>query len=273
MTMERRIADEDDTLDRPHVEVTVDTMPIFARGTREMDPRLIRQSPAEVGPRSLENYLEQIVHDLKAPLATMALEITLLDHRLVGGDAVDVRPILARLMQNVDFLDRMVHDLLDGWAPETLRKIRRSTDLRALVQAAIVRSIPTSEHRRVRLDAPRSVILQLDDLRIERVVANLLSNALKFSPARSAIVVRLDVHRDRCCVSVRDSGPGVTPAEAGFIFDKYRRTHSSRLYQGSGLGLWVSRKIVEDHGGTMGVDSVPGGGSRFFFELALSAQP
>jgi two-component system sensor histidine kinase VicK len=261
-------AEREPTIAR-RIESVVEPRTRFAQGTLELDPRLLHPPAPDVDAETLQEHLVQIAHDLKAPLATMALEITLLDQRRAAGEDVDPRASLARLMQNVSFLDRMVHDLIDGWSPESMHAVRRLTDLRALLETVIERSTPASGANRIVFEAPRTVTLELDDLRIQRVVANMLSNALKYSPPRSTVVVRLDVHLDHCCVSVSDAGPGITQAEAGFIFDKYRRTHSSRLYPGSGLGLWVSRKIVEDHGGVMGVDNVPGGGSRFFFELAL----
>src|SRR5689334_21613556 len=99
-----------------------------------------------------KDELVEIVHDLKAPLATIALEVTLLDHRIADGEAVDARPVLARLLHNVDFLDRMVHDLLDDWSPVTRR--RALADMRTLLQKTLDRSLFTKDRSRVRLDSP-----------------------------------------------------------------------------------------------------------------------
>src|SRR5690606_13760352 len=74
----------------------------------------------------------------------------------------------------------------------------------------------------------------------------------------------------RACVSVIDSGPGIPNDEVATLFHKYRRASTSRGHNGSGIGLYVSRKIVEAHGGSVGVESVPGAGSRFYFELPVS---
>ncbi len=261
--MEELVADEEQAVDRSPAEARE---VVFARGTQPIDRA--NMADLEVGVR--ESDLAQIVHDLKAPLAVIALEITLLLNRLAEGEDVEARPILARVMHNIDFLDRMVHDLLDGWLPGPPRGVRARADLRALLDTAIEHAVPPQDRVRVRLDAPHTALVSVDELRIQRVIGNLLSNALKYSPRLGEIVVRLDVDEQRCCVSVIDSGPGVTPAEAGVIFDKYRRTTSARIHHGSGLGLYVSRQIVEDHGGSMGVESVPGVGSRFFFDLALA---
>ncbi len=258
--MERR----EGTESRPSVNEA--TEPNFALGTLEIDRRDLREV---TGVGLDEGQLAEIVHDLRGPLATVALEVTLLDQRINEGDIVDARPVLARVLQNVEFLDRLLQDVLDGCAPDVALQLK-PTDMRSLLEVVIARSVPTRQRARVRLEAPRSAIVSIDELRIQRVVANLLSNALKYSSPKTIITVRLDVGRDHCCVSVVDTGPGVSQAEAGYIFDKYRRTHSARIHPGSGLGLYVSRKIIEHHGGLIGVDSTPGVGSRFFFQLALS---
>ena len=236
----------------------------FARGTQELE----RLEPEHDRGGIREEHLVQIVHDLKNPLATIALDGALLDHKLERGETVDVRATLARILHNVEFLDRMVHDLLDGCAFDGADSlVLRQTDIRALLEAVIERSVSARERTRVLLEAPRSMTVLLDDLRIQRVVANLLSNACKYAPVASAIVVRLETYPDRCCVSVVDSGPGVSKKEAGYIFEKYRRTRTARAHEGSGLGLYVSKQIVEAHGGRIGVERAPGAGSRFFFEL------
>lgn len=265
--MDELVADEKQAVDRPPADPRE---VMFARGTQPIDSRIVRGNMADIEVGVRESDLVQIVHDLKAPLAVIALEITLLLHRLAEGEDVEARPILARVMHNIDFLDRMVHDLLDGWLPEPQRGARARTDLRGVLDTTIAHAVPPRDRMRVRLEARHAAVVSIDELRIQRVIGNLLSNALKYAPAPCEIVVRLDVYEQRCCVSVIDSGPGVTQAEADFIFDKYRRTASARVHQGSGLGLYVSRQIVEDHGGVIGVESVPGTGSRFFFELALA---
>jgi signal transduction histidine kinase len=131
----------------------------------------------------------------------------------------------------------------------------------------IERVTTTRDRRRVFLRADEPLTIDVDDLRIERVVANFLQNALKYAPQHTGIVVRLDHLPDRACVSVIDAGPGLTADDALHVFDKYTRTASARAHEGTGLGLYVSKRIVESHGGSIGVESVQGAGSRFFFEL------
>jgi PAS domain S-box-containing protein len=211
----------------------------------------------------------QIVHDLKNPLSTIAVEACLLGDKLAHGHPSDTRDALARITRNVEFLDRMVQDLLDLCSLDAgrLELHRRPTELRTLLEQIIDRVVPTRDRGRVSLHAAEPLTTSIDALRIERVVANLLQNALKYAPKITDIVVGLVVVNDAIRVSVSDAGPGMTPAETGYVFDKFRRASTAGSREGSGLGLYVSRKIVEAHGGRIDVTSVQGAGSQFFFEL------
>jgi CheY-like chemotaxis protein len=109
----------------------------------------------------------------------------------------------------------------------------------------------------------------MDPNRIERVLVNLVQNALKYSPHDSPIVVRVGARGRTAVVSVVDRGPGLTAEEVSYVFDKYRRTPTAEQRDGLGLGLYISRKIVEAHRGRIGVDPGPGPGSTFHFDLPL----
>jgi K+-sensing histidine kinase KdpD len=227
-------------------------------------------SPASRDARGLrEEDVAQIVHDLRDPLATIALETYFLDCHLADRGHADLRRAVGRIIRNVELLDRIVQHLLDSCELEigcfALR--RKPTELRTLLEQVIERVVSTVDRGRVILDAPVPITLSVDDLRIERVVANLIGNALKYAPKRSGIVVRLEVGALASQISVTDAGPGLMPSELERIFDKYRRGASANGVEGRGLGLHVCKTIVEAHGGRMGVDSVHGTGSRFYFDL------
>jgi PAS domain S-box-containing protein len=211
----------------------------------------------------------QIVHDLRNPLSTIALEARLLDDKLARGNPSDTRDALARITRNIEFLDRMVQDLLDLCMLDAgrLELRRRPTELRMLLAHIIDRVVPTRDRARVVLHAAEPVTTLVDNLKIERVVANLLGNALKYAPTITGIDVRLTAGDDVIRVSVSDTGAGITPAETGYVFDKFRRGSTAGAHEGSGLGLYVSKKIIEAHGGRIDVTSVRGTGSQFFFEL------
>ncbi len=235
--------------------------PRFATGTVETAPAPLDETRGD--------EVAKIVHDLRDPLATIALEAYLLDRKLAQGDHADIRSTVARIIRNIEFLDRMVQDLLDSCAPGDgqLELHRTPTDLRELLEQVVDRTVSTSDRGRVGLEAPFRITLPIDNLRIERVLANLIGNALKHTPRHGGIIVRLDAGPDLARVSVIDAGPGIPADEMETIFDRYCRGSTACGLDGRGLGLYVSKKIVEAHGGRIGVDRITGGGSRFYFEL------
>lgn len=244
-------------------EVTVNVM-LCPREDGSSIAFMTARAPHERVPRNTE--VVQIVHDFKNPLATIALEMCILEDKLIH---TDLRGAITRVTQNVAYLDRMVQDLLDADSIEShgLEIHRRPTELRSLIEHAIERATATRDRARVFFEAPRPVSLALDDLRIERVVTNLLHNALKYSPSSTGVVIKLDVESDLVRVSVIDAGPGIRPEERRLVFEKYGRAASAHGHEGNGLGLYVSKRIVEAHGGRIGVEGVQPVGARFFFEL------
>jgi len=109
-----------------------------------------------------------------------------------------------------------------------------------------------------------------DVARVEQVLSNLLANALKFGSGKP-VTVTLTVAGDNARIVVRDQGIGIAPADQRRIFDRFERAASDRHYGGLGLGLWISRRILEQLGGSISVSSQPGQGSAFTIELPLRA--
>ena len=126
-------------------------------------------------------------------------------------------------------------------------------------------------HRVVVRGAEQPMAVLGDERRLGQVTRNLMSNAAKFSPADSEIQVSLGVSADRrsAIVQVHDAGPGIPPSERGRLFQKFARLSTAGGTRGSGLGLFISRGIVHDHGGELWADWPPGGGSVFSFRVPL----
>jgi signal transduction histidine kinase len=236
--------------------------PRFANGTRELPP--IRES----GLRLIEDDIAEIAHDLKSPLGAIALDATLLIERLMRSEQTAGLRSITRIQQNVEFLDRLVLDLLDACAlgRGELRLQRAPTQMSDVLEQVVDR-VAGAARFRVFLDAPDSLVLMLDQHRIERVIANLLDNALKYAPVSTGVVLKLSLDASAACVAVIDAGPGIAATDLPRIFERYQRASSSSGRAGSGLGLYVSKKIIEAHGGTIGVESVRGAGSRFWFRI------
>jgi signal transduction histidine kinase len=121
------------------------------------------------------------------------------------------------------------------------------------------------------------VAVMADASRIEQVVTNYLSNALKYSREDRPVVVRLDVDGETARVAVRDEGIGVAPAEQASIWDRFHRAAGVTIQSGSdvgiGIGLHICKTIIDGHHGQVGAFSVPGQGSTFWFTLPLASAP
>jgi two-component system phosphate regulon sensor histidine kinase PhoR len=225
--------------------------PKLARETDSMEP--------------LHDDLAGIVHDLKNPLAAIELDASLLE--LLTGDGA-ARQSIERIHRNVAYMDRLIHDLLDAATvartPMTLRNER--IDVVTLVERVIDRVAPAARER-VTVSAHGSTIVTADGPRIERVLANLIDNALRYSAPDTGVLVQIEGTHTRVNVSVIDCGPGLSDADARRAFCMFERVPVGNAAGGHGVGLAVAKHIIEAHGGLIGVDSARGKGARFFFEL------
>jgi signal transduction histidine kinase len=111
----------------------------------------------------------------------------------------------------------------------------------------------------------------MDSSRVEQVLVNLLSNASKYSPSRSRITLSAELVEGNIQFEVKDEGGGIDPGELEHLFEPYHRCETTRSVPGLGLGLAISKQIVEAHGGKIGVKSNPGKGSTFYFTLPVEA--
>jgi len=249
--------------------------PVIATGTRDDmtdRARAARQSPAPASPSAADD-VAALAHDLKNPLTIIMLEATQIEQRLGSRTTPAVLRGLERIAQNAAYIDRLVSDMLDVASAEAGKldlRIER-LDLARILRDAVNRAVPTPDRDRVRLEIRDVVYAEGDEVRIERVVTNLVSNAFKYGGQGGLVTLRLDQRTPYACVSVIDNGPGLPFDEARRVFERYRRaTTGTQL--GYGLGLYTCRRIVEAHRGRIGVVSTPGRGSRFYFELPLARQ-
>ena len=215
-----------------------------------------------------------LAHDLKNPLTFIMLEATQIEQRLALRITPAVQRGLERIHQNAAYIDRLISDMLDMASADAGRLELRldRIDLSRLLRDAVGRAVPTQERHRVKLEIRDVLFVQGDEMRLERVVSNLVHNALKYAGEFGPVTVRLDARGAYACVSVIDAGPGLTAEESRVVFERYRRAKRSTGQQhGYGLGLYTSRRIIEAHKGRIGIASQPGRGSRFFFELPAIA--
>lgn len=240
----------------------------IAHALNAMADRLERQDADRL------RFLGGVAHDLRNPLAALRATTHLLQPN--GGPALsddEHREAITVIDRQVTRLERMVGDVLDASRIEAghleLRMDRQ--DLRALAKEVVYLHQTSSTKHEIDFDVPdEPVLIRCDSTRIDQVLSNLLSNAIKYSPRGGLVTVRVGLDGGRAVVSVTDRGIGIAPDELEQVFEPFRRTGASReTIPGVGLGLSVSRRIVEDHGGEIEVTSQPGYGSTFRVLLPL----
>jgi signal transduction histidine kinase len=142
-----------------------------------------------------------------------------------------------------------------------------------LVEEAVGRARALSERHPITVQAPPRLEADVDSLRLEQVLTNLLDNAVKYSPEGGQIdVVVAAADNEFAEISVRDHGLGIPPEKRGQIFERFYQAHSGAHRGGLGLGLYISRQIIEQHGGELAAEFPADGGTRFVVRFPLHAQ-
>lgn len=219
-----------------------------------------------------EEYLSLISHDLRAPLtAILGRAELLLRWLLKQGFARQVRSVEA-IVDSGRRMNTMIQELLDRSVLESgnLELRRVPADLVPLVQQIVEQIAVPPNHERITIHADAQVPVLADARRIERVVTNLLTNALKFSSPTDQVLVRVYADGHRALVAITDHGRGIDAGDLPHLFEKHYRAQTGTGVDGSGLGLYISRLIIEAHGGRVWVESTVGLGSIFTFSLPLA---
>jgi signal transduction histidine kinase len=240
--------------------------------------RLYRDAQAAV--RLRDEFLSVASHELKTPLTPLTLKLDSLARALQAepgtgfaaqhGRDVDV------MRRQVKRLSDLVNDLLDvsRIASGRMRLDLERVDLAALAREVCLRFQPEADRAgcELRVSAPGPAEGYWDRLRLEQVLGNLLSNALKYG-AGKPIHVQVRADGARAWLVVRDEGIGIAPEALGRIFEKFERAVSERNYGGLGLGLHVARTLAESMDGALRVESAPGEGATFTLELPIAPPP
>lgn len=239
-----------------------------------------------------EVFLTVAAHELRTPLTPLRLQLERIhgnlqtsarptqpaieDERQPHLDPERLRTMVGTSLRQVDRLETLVGSILDvsRIASGQFELHRAETDLSDLVEAVALRHRAeiTRQCGELRLDVQRGVRVDCDPSRVDQALTNLLTNAVKFCSG-SPIQVRLTQTDVAALVTVRDEGSGIAPDDLQRIFDRFERGVSHRHYGGLGLGLWISSKIAEAHGGKISVESAVGKGSSFTIELPLGPRP
>jgi signal transduction histidine kinase len=279
---------------------------------RERDTARIQEHAMRLANEHMETYLNVVAHELKTPLASLLGYLQLMTRRLdtlvrqvqQHEDHTDAARMLRALIewseQSLQRMARLVEDVLDETRVRQGRFALRlqPTDLVSVVGHAVGEQLALNPERSIHwvVEAPRIPVLA-DAGRIEQVVTNYVSNALKFSRADQAVEVRIrtdetpetpetagatgamgaaGTHKE-ARVSVHDEGVGIPLAEQPRIWERFYQAEGTDVQSGSqvgfGIGLYISKAIIEGHHGAVGVESAPGQGTTFWFTLPLAAPP
>jgi signal transduction histidine kinase len=225
--------------------------------------------------RQREDLLHVVSHDLRAPLGALVGQARLLKQRagLDGFTAARADAIL----RSASRMDAMIADLLDSARKQShqLQLQLGPLDVGAYLSELLERRAPLLEAGRIRLTLDRagSLIALADPDRLERIVLNLLSNALKYSPPESQVDLRAAATGSRVTISVADQGPGIPGEDLPHVFDRFYRGQRTAARGGLGIGLYSVRLLVEAHGGSVEVETGRQGGTTFHVALPAPQGP
>lgn len=224
--------------------------------------------------RMKREFISTVSHELRTPLTSIKGALGLITHGKSGSVSPQAQKLLEIALRNSDRLVRLINDILDIEKIETGNLVYNidKHDLIPLVKNTIEINTPMAQEFNVNLSFRSeidSVIVSVDPDRLIQVLTNLLSNAIKFSPKGETVLVEVTKMHDLVRVSVIDKGPGIPSNFHTRIFTKFAQVDSSdkRQKSGTGLGLNISKSIIEKFGGSIGYNSQEGNGSTFFFEL------
>lgn len=229
--------------------------------------------------RMKSEFVATVSHELRTPLTSIRGALGLLAGKFSDTLPAKALKLLDTANRNSERLILLINDILDLEKVESgaLEFDFRATDLMEVAHRSVAAYEDYGRQRSVRLrlsGAPEVTTVLADDHRLEQVFANLISNAVKYSPDGGTVDVVLMNTASSIRVSVRDSGAGIPQAFRSRIFQPFAQADSSDTRQkgGTGLGLSITKAIVERHGGTIDFSSEEGRGTEFFFEIPLSQQ-
>jgi signal transduction histidine kinase/ActR/RegA family two-component response regulator len=232
-----------------------------------------RQREAEEAARAKEEFVAVLSHELRTPLGAMLGWVRMLRTRRLDADRAAQG--LETLERNVRLLGRLIEDLLDvsRIVAGKMQLEKRPVDVGPVIEAAVEKLRPDAEGNRVAIEiaAGSGAALVLGDpVRLEQILTNLVSNAVKFTPAGGRVSVKLVRADNEIKIIVRDTGEGIDPQVLPYVFDRFRQVDGTRTRRqgGLGLGLAIVRSLTQLHGGTVAAESA-GRGAGATFTVAL----
>lgn len=224
-----------------------------------------------------DEFLSIASHELKTPLTSIKAYIQLLDRKLKLSESSAESGFMVKVHDQIEKLNMLITDLLDVSKIENgkLKISKQPTNLENLIQNTIENILQTNENK-VKIERHgviTDILIPLDAIRIEQVLINFLTNAIKYSPQNNQVIVTtfVDEEEQEVKVSVTDFGIGIPDYKQESVFQKFYRVDESSLqFQGMGIGLYICSEIIKQHHGNIGVSSIVDEGSTFYFTLPLN---
>ncbi len=242
---------------------------------RRMSRRIATLEAQRELARMQDEFISTISHELRTPLGFIKGYVTTLMREDAVWDSSARGEFLRIIDEEADRLRELIDNLLDSSRLETgtLGMTREPTRVGPLIRDTTYRTQSAYPDMELRLEIPEDLpVLHVDSTRISQVLDNLLSNAHKYAPG-TPVTLRVALEPNRLRIDVQDQGPGIPAEHLPHLFQRfYRVPDTQRSVRGTGLGLYICRKIVEAHGGEIGVDSQAGAGTRFHFTLPIEAR-
>jgi signal transduction histidine kinase len=224
-----------------------------------------------------EEFLALTTHDLRSPLTVISGVISFFTSGRLGELTPEQKNMVAMMERNAQSLIELVNDLLDASKLEsgTMRLEIASIDLRGLIDELRETMEPLVREKGLKMEEALPADLPLveaDRPKLRRILVNLVSNAIKFTSKGGQVTVRAVREDGAVRISVSDTGVGIAPEDVKLLFDKYEqaRSRATRGEKGTGLGLYITKQLVELHGGEIKVESELGKGSTFSFTLPVA---
>jgi two-component system CheB/CheR fusion protein len=220
-----------------------------------------------------DEFLGIASHELKTPITSMKASLQILEKLSeTEFDPSKIRPFIAMANKQIRKLTEIVDDLLDVTKIQSGKMLLNLTgfSFQESVQDCIAEIKQYAPKYYLEIDKNDPVTVYADRTRIEQVMINFLTNAIKYSPGQNRIIINVERLENEVKFSVTDFGIGIPQDKQPFIFDRFFRVHeSSQNFSGLGLGLYISAEIINRHKGSVGMESEEGRGSTFWFTLPV----
>ncbi len=225
--------------------------------------------------RKKDEFISIASHELKTPLTSVKGYIQLLERSIAKGDMEIVKSHISKAENQIEKLNSLITDLLDISKIESgkLKFNKAYFDIDKMVDGLIEVFHQTQPDFEIIKTGKSNCQIYGDEMRIEQVVINFLTNAVKYSPGTNKVFLNVKTIDNQIYIGVKDQGIGMQEDQTKMVFDKfYRVEETAQRFQGLGIGLYICAEIIKRHGGDINVKSIYGEGSEFYFTLPLKEE-